>query len=253
MPKRFDYSEFDPRRYVAEYYSSLGPENRFLLDFYGDCYSRIPPGGHLLEFGGGPTIYQLLSAGERVDRITFAEFLPANRGEVAKWLRGDSEAINWDTFIQYHARGNRKGGQNGSGYEGISENVRSQLREKITEIIECDAYLPSVLMNRRGARFDVVSTSFCLECISGELSDFEGFMSKVCALLKPHGHFIMTALKNASSYRIAEREFPAVAIDEAHLAALLPKLGLRISSITSVAAEHDQGYSGLIALSAQRA
>ena len=44
----------------------------------GDCIS-------LLEFGGGPTVYSLISAAKYVESITFAEYAETNRDEVLLW------------------------------------------------------------------------------------------------------------------------------------------------------------------------
>ena len=42
----------------------------------------------LLEFGGGPAIYGLISAAEHVDKIVFAEYAESNRREVETWVEG---------------------------------------------------------------------------------------------------------------------------------------------------------------------
>ena len=68
-----DFSTFSARAYLGEFYPNLNPENEFLLRFYHEFYSTIPKQHSLIEIGGGPTIFQLLSASRKVDEIIFSE------------------------------------------------------------------------------------------------------------------------------------------------------------------------------------
>ena len=61
-----DWTLFDPLAYLNQYSGDGGAENRALLQFLVEAYRDLPPGGLKLEFGGGPTIYPLISADGRV-------------------------------------------------------------------------------------------------------------------------------------------------------------------------------------------
>ena len=80
------YTHFNPQEYLEEYYAQLSEENAFLLDFYHETYDRLPAGLSVLELGGGPTLYQLLSASRRAREIVFTDFLEVNRRVVERWL-----------------------------------------------------------------------------------------------------------------------------------------------------------------------
>ena len=45
----------------------------------------------LLEFGGGPALFTLISAAKHVETITFAEYAETNRDEIVMWKDGRSE------------------------------------------------------------------------------------------------------------------------------------------------------------------
>lgn len=239
------YSSFDPHDYVREYYSRLGPENRFLLDFYHDVYRTVSPTSRLLEFGGGPTVYQLLSASLHVGEIVFAEYLEQNRNEVRRWLRGDSGAWNWDLFLHYvsaresHDLAHR-------------DEMKDQVRQKVTSIIECDAFMPNMLGSIAPGSFDIVSSGFCLECISPHQETFQRALEGLLSYLGPRGSLVMTLLKNSSSYQVGEKLFPSFALDEKYIQTTLQNLGLKVVELRSCKAEHDQGYEGLIAVKADR-
>ena len=51
------------------------------------------PNASLLEFGGGPTIYSLISACHRVGQITFADYAATNREEVQMWRNNTPECM----------------------------------------------------------------------------------------------------------------------------------------------------------------
>ena len=53
--------------------------------FYEQYISGTAGSKSLLEFGGGPTIYPLISAAKYVDNITFAEYAETNRNEIELW------------------------------------------------------------------------------------------------------------------------------------------------------------------------
>jgi hypothetical protein len=242
-----DYSQFNPRKYINEYYSKIGEENRFLLEFYHKIYKEVSSEATLLEFGGGPTIYQLISAAQNVKEIVFAEYLECNRKEVSSWIKAEQGSVNWDEYLDYVLE---------LDYQVVSDKNRRKLRDslinKITAIIECNAYLPEVLISVKHKQFDIVSSGFCLECISSSEKDFTGFIKKVTTLVKKDGQLVMTLLKNSEFYTINQLSFPTFPIDEEYINNLLAELGFREIRIETIKAEHDQGYEGIIALTARR-
>ena len=40
----------------------------------------------LLEFGGGPTLYSLITASKHVETISFADYAESNRNEITSWM-----------------------------------------------------------------------------------------------------------------------------------------------------------------------
>ena len=240
-----DYSAFDPRSYLAEYYRSLGPENRFLLRFHHEVYRKLKTNGRLLEFGGGPTVYQLLSASGAMREIVFAEFLECNRRELVKWIFGTDDAVDWTQYIDFVLA---LEGSDPTADE--RDEIVRRVSKSVTQIVECDANLPNMLSPRKFNPFDVVSSSFCLECITGDEEKFIGFVSKLSNYLRPGGTLVLALLKNARSYKVGEKLFPVFPLDESYITALLRTLGFSDIDVRTAPPEADQGYAGLIALTA---
>ena len=59
--------------------------------FYEKYISGHGGAKSLLEFGGGPTLFTLISAAKHVESITYAEYADTNRKEIHLWKDGSSE------------------------------------------------------------------------------------------------------------------------------------------------------------------
>jgi len=98
-PATNNWSHFDPKAYLRDYYSHVGLENLALWRFLVRVFSDLPRGGRLLEFGGGPTLYSLIPAANSVDEIHFCDYSETNLQEVRGWLQGDADAFDWTHFV----------------------------------------------------------------------------------------------------------------------------------------------------------
>jgi hypothetical protein len=235
------YKEFDPAAYLAEYYSSLGSENQMLLEFYHEVYSQLPGELEILEFGGGPTLYQLASASAKARSITFAEYLPQNRRAVKLW-RDMRSRHDWSEFFMMTAA--LEGHHN-------SALIEQRLRAKLAEIIPCDAKDPTLKLEPL-QRFDLVSSAFCLECIGNSWKEFEQAVERICDRVRPGGHLVISALENAQDYVVGSALFPAVPVKTEHLLELLARYQLSPILSRRQSAEHQQGYTGIISVLARR-
>ena len=74
-----------------------------MLDFFHHTYTTMRPTKKLLEVGGGPTIYQLISASSKVESITFSDFNVTNLTEVRNWADGKPTAFDWSSYVKYVA------------------------------------------------------------------------------------------------------------------------------------------------------
>ena len=108
-----DYLEhFDSRGYLNSRYGGDCKDwtgFRAVQPFYLQCYYEFyqefheswdPTTARLLEVGGGPIIYSLISAAPHVKEIVFGEFLETNRREVALWKEGNPAAFNWTPYFR---------------------------------------------------------------------------------------------------------------------------------------------------------
>lgn len=246
-----DWSHFDPVAYLDEYYGDIGSENLALLRFLAETYSQLPPGGTLLDFGGGPTIYPLISAAPHFDEIHFSDYLEANLEQVRRWIAADPLAFDWDGFIRKALELER-----GAPCSDLEVARRAQgIRQRVTRVTRCDASrTPPVPGAPR--RYDVVLTNFCAESATTDMEQWRSYMSNIVSMLKPGGFLVMSALKGATRYAVGSRLFPAVDISEDDLVQLFEETGFvrKGIEVRSVAADRpSREYAGLMLAVAEKA
>lgn len=246
-----DFTAFDPRGYLHEYYTSIDFENDQLLRFLSSCYRESEQQSTLLEFGSGPTLYSLITAATKVETLCVCDRLEANLQEIKLWQREDDRAFNWDPFIRrtLEIEGN---------FPILPEDIQQRaalLRSKLRFSGFCDAFHNPPLAGACQDGYDIVQVNFVPESITTSLARWECALHNILTLLKPQGTLILTALKNARYYHLQQKKFPAVNIDEMLLAHTLARFGFLHSNMTvqTIPANHPyRGYSGIILIKAQR-
>lgn len=100
---------FDAKNYLQTRFNGEINDKESFMSFYLQNYHQFytkfstnwdNSTASLLEFGGGPAIYALISAAPHFHDITFAEFIPAARTEVELWRKNDPEAHNWTPYFE---------------------------------------------------------------------------------------------------------------------------------------------------------
>jgi hypothetical protein len=237
------YSRFLPQEYLEEYYAQLSEENAFLLDFYHETYQRMPAGLSLLELGGGPTVYQLLSASRCAREILFTDFLDANRREVERWLEGAADVFDWTQYLRRAAA-----------LEGNLDAaaVAARLRACIRRVAPCDLRLENPLEPEVRTDFDIVSSAFCLEAVTQDPADFAVFLRRIRALLSAGGSLVAVLVRDSLAYKVGSHFFPACPLNEATLTAALRGSGYRHVRIRALDTNCLHGYTGIMAVVAER-
>ena len=79
---------FPAKAYLERYQDLKISRMQFLKGFHSfyEKYINGTAGSKsLLEFGGGPTVYTLISAAKYIDSITFADYSDTSRDEIRLW------------------------------------------------------------------------------------------------------------------------------------------------------------------------
>lgn len=249
------FSSFNPRDYLNEYYSSIGSENESLMQFYADIYKSLGKNSLMLEFSGGPTIYSLITAAENVDTIHFSDYIKANRDEIKLWKSNPDKAFDWSIYFRRALEL--------EGHKDITEETLKKretiLRKKIKKIIRVNAFKLDPINEKYRLKYDIVNVNFVPESITSSEKDWADTITNIVSLLKEGGTLVMTALKNASYYKVGGKSFPAVNITESKLKKALINNGLNVLYIRSVPAQEldpsspmYEGYKGFIFVHAKK-
>jgi hypothetical protein len=244
----YDWTRFNPRDYLQEYYASVSPENFALLTFAVKAFQLIPPKGLLLDFGGGPTIYPLIVAANYADEIHFCDYLDVNLNEVRQWLQNNYSAFNWQEFVKVTLELEQPGSSN-------SQNIllrNALIRQRVTRVFNCDLSNTPPIDNL--IAYDILVTNFCAESVTSDRVQWRNFFHNTLSLLKPKGFLLLSALKGATCYAVGERLFSAVNLNENDLIQALIEENFDPQSILleSIPADPSSHYKGLIMLLAQK-
>lgn len=255
---KVDFSIFNHNDYLKEYYFKVGnsgDENFELLAFFKKAYGSLPKVGKMVEVGGGPTVYQLISAAPKVREIHFTDYLLQNLDCILSWKNQTSTSFDWKPFIKVALT--LETGQKPD--NKIVETREKLLKGKITQLRQCDIFQKNPLGVKFRGYYDLVSTNFCPESVTSNKQIWANLVDNISTLLKPHGVLIMTALKDAGAYRVGKLRFPAVTILEDDIEKKLKSLGFKDISINTIRAEIIQedakefkGYKGIIFVKAIR-
>ena len=240
-------AEFDPRRYLEEYYAMLE---------IGEADQAISQRAHhwlanneryfqrAIDIGSGPVIAYPFLFADRVEHLDFADYLPGNLAEIRKWLTGDTDAFNWDGMLGSMLR-------HLTGSAGDLARKKQRLRTVSRDLLHVDLCRPSILDVDR--KYDLVTSFHCAECVARDREDWKAMFQKILGLAKPGGSFFFSIMKNAVRYQILGKWFPVTPLDESALLQRLKELGIDDYEITTHACPEfaDSGFSEVLLVSGQ--
>ena len=190
--QHFNAKTYLQRRFVAP--NGIIDEERGVQPFYLQCYHHFyqtfhsswdPTKARLLELGGGPVIYPLISAAPYFADITFADFSKPNLEQVELWVNKDAEAHDWTPYFN-HIVGSLEG------KVGESQSRVTSLRSKIKTIVTCDILKedPNGILDigDRFEWFDVISFNFCCEVVCKTIESYQETLLRLCKLVRPQGY-----------------------------------------------------------------
>lgn len=243
-----DWDAWNPRDYFDDYFRrGVDDDERAAIPFQIAYLRRqARPFDRALEFGCGPTLMRAIAAAPYVRSIDLADRLPANLDRVRAWIDSDGTADDWRAFTDYTLRCE---GWVEPGTAAIAARER-HTRSVIGECLEADALDMHPLGHAREGSYDLLISSFCLDCLTDSQRVWRTAMSNVFRLVKPGGTFMLWALRECTRYRVGDRWFPAANLQRQDLLSALIACGAdsRFVQIEErdVRSHAAQGYAGLL-------
>jgi hypothetical protein len=244
---------FRPRDYLAEFYEGdVSPANKALLRFYAKVYEDLG-GRSLLEFGGGPTIYSLITAARTVGWIHFCDYNADSLSEVNKWLIEDSSAFDWSSLTHY-ALYCENGGREIPSEEDIQSRQRL-IRQRIRTLSRCDIFADDPLLGSSMGPYGAVAQTFCLDCLDDPTLDKREWFhlnQKLANLVDKDGLFISVSVLHGSYWIHQDIKRPTPTLTLADVTSMYTELGFSITYSEVVRGLEDEidpgqaGYDGFI-------
>jgi hypothetical protein len=216
------YSDWQPQDYLAEYYVEVKLEELLTLEFLVESLQTMPTTSVMLNFGCGPIISHILPIVPKAQEIHMAEYLPANRAEVQKWLANTDDAHNWRAFVLATLR--LEGNPNLTETEAKARE--QQARDRIRRVLPCDVNDADPLGSQMRGFYPLVTTSYCAEGVTTSKEKWCVYMRNIASLVKPSGVLLLLAVGGAANfYRVGDRYFPCTKLDRQDVLASLRENG----------------------------
>ncbi len=185
LKRRFS-DPYDRERGVQPYYL------RSLFSFYSQYATQWDPEtAKLLEYGGGPVIYSLISAAKVVSEITFVDYLQGSLDNIMEWANGASRAHDWKPYIKYVLCELEGHPADASETNDLVLHWEGELRKKLTCFSLGDLREESGIIKKPPHKqFEVVSSNFCLEAVAKTKQEYQVFLEKLAVFVKPGGFLV---------------------------------------------------------------
>ncbi|XP_018427131.1 PREDICTED: nicotinamide N-methyltransferase-like [Nanorana parkeri] len=220
--------EFDPLDYYKTYYhpkeGTLTGEwlNFALQNFHETFNSGGVEGDLLINFGAGPTIYQLLSACESFNKIIASDFLEQNRIQLQKWLRKDPDAFDWTPVVKMVCE------LEGNSDSESCKKKEEKLRRTVTKVLKCDALKENPYDPVKMPQADCLISCLCLEAVCKDVKSFTNVLRNFMSFIKPGGNIVLQSVLNCSYYFVGQKRFFSLSISKEEVEAAFKEAGYEI-------------------------
>lgn len=172
-----------------------------------------------LEYGGGPTVYSLISAAPFFSEITFSDYQQSNLDAVVAWRDSQEGGHDWTSYFKYTISE-----LEGNDSDEMVHQRQEEARTKCKIILRGDLHAKDILFSDSlppedfpfQKKFDVVSSNFCCDVAANTVEEYHTNVRRLGELVKPGGYLIGMASLGVTYWYTSygnERKFH-ITIDE---------------------------------------
>lgn len=239
---------FQPRAYLTQYYTEVDAGNQALLRFYAQVYQDLA-GRSLLEFGGGPTLYSLITAARTAGWIHFCDYNVESLREAENWLARDPSAFDWLPYIRFALA--CETGDEATPQEDMHRR-EDLIRQKIKKVSRCDIFATDPLLGNFEGPYGVVAQTFVLDDLTEDKGEWLHLNQKLAQLVAEHGLFVTVSLLRASYWTVQGKKYPAVSLIADDVSEMYATLGFSVTALRVEELAGKIGYDGFIMACGQR-
>ncbi|MGJ3248938.1 MAG: guanitoxin biosynthesis pre-guanitoxin forming N-methyltransferase GntF [Elainellaceae cyanobacterium] len=204
-----DYSAWNPRQYLDEYYKDIAPDEQFCLKFLVESLQHLSHVPAALDVGSGPIISHLIPLVTRAEEIHASEYIESNRIELRKWLSAEADAYDWSPFVLEILR-----------MEGVLnptpldiQQREEEVRKRVTQVLPGDVRESNPLGIDKQNFYSLVTAHYCAEGISLNKDEWQIYMRNIMSLVRPGGVLITSACGSGTFYRVGDSYFPSTELN----------------------------------------
>ena len=229
--QRDQYSiQFNSKQFLQTFRSTIDSEwnTRFRLKQRHNFFQKYSAkwdssSAKLLEFGGGPTLLDLISAAPHVAEIVHTTYTPGEREEIEKWMNRSEGAHDWTQALK-HVVCELESNKRDDAWREREELIRSRLKITFGDITQEHP----VSSNGEKELFSVVSTTFCLESACKTYTEYKRAVKKMARLLKLGGYLVMLVVEEQTFYTVGEQKWPILTLSLAQVKEALDEAGFSL-------------------------
>ena len=183
---RGNYDLFDSQDYLSKLFTDV----TVLQDVaaHVEFFSQFPDNSvTMLDYGGGPNVFSLIVGAEKVTRYVHSDYAKNNRDEIERWRKMDPQAFNWQENVRRILKL--------EGKDGTDEEVQrreDRMRRVLEAVVYCDAKSDKMIADGYEGPYDIVTCSFCLDCVFQSVEALTEAIGRLSALVKPGGYFVLS-------------------------------------------------------------
>ena len=228
------YKEFDTKAYLFDRYPPTmfeEDQTRLMTPWNILCYHRFyqtfqgewnKSDAILLELGGGPCIYDFISAAPYVAEIYHSDFIKNCRDEVLLWRNKDCHAYDWSPYFK-HIVSTLEGKSDPNAVVEREMKLRSILKTSFTCNVRESPIVPSFLKCPT-----IICANFCLEVSLPSKDSYNAALKEIFEMLEPNGFFVMLLSLECSWYTINSTRFSCISLKPKDVEDALKNVGFVI-------------------------
>lgn len=236
---------WNPKAYLQQYYKTPVIPTDEVAIFktlipYLNAQNRVFE--RAIDVGSSATLHHEIPLTPFVQELYVSDYLQANLDEMKKWLNGDSDAHNWDIYIEGVLRLEGMAQVAASDIEARKQLMKGRIRQPILVDIAQKRPLGS------DERFPLVTAFYVAESVAQNKAEWLRYMENISSLVADDGVFIVSALRNADSYQVGSAYFPSAHIDEHDISEALEHLGFMpiIVQVAPVQEWLEEGFDSIV-------
>ena len=233
------YQDFDAKAYLVDRYPVTmfeEDQTRLMTPWNILCYHRFyqtfqrewdNSNAILLELGGGPCIYDFISAAPYVAEIYHSDYIKNCCDEVLLWRNRDSNAYDWSPYFRYVVN-ILEGKSDPNAVAEREMKLRCTLRNSFTCNIKQSPIVPGFLKCP-----NIICANFCLETSLSSKDRYNAALKEIFEMLEPKGFFVMLFSLGCTWYTFNGTKFSCIYLNTRDVEDALKKVGFVVRFMES--------------------